>query len=79
MTVTYGIIEERYTLRGELRLSYGVAAYADVGQDSASAVLASAHDVSSDREKLSELIQKFNRSALSLIHFDDAIRDFLDS
>ena len=77
MTVTYGIIKEVYTFQGERRVSYGVAAYADADLNGTSAVIASIHDITSDRESLSERIQKFNRSALSVLHFDDAITDLL--
>ena len=77
MTVTYGIIEEVYTFKGERRVSYWVAAYADADQSGTSAVIASIHDITSDRESLSERIQQFNRSALSVLHLDDAITDLL--
>ncbi len=77
MTVTYGIIEEVYTLNEDRRLSYGLAAYADADQNGTSAVVASVHGITSDKERLLEQIEQYNLSGLSLIHLDDVIADFL--
>ncbi len=77
MTVTYGIIEEVYTLNEDRRLSYGLAAYADADQNGTSVVVASVHGITSDKERLLEQIEQYNLSRLSLIHLDDVIADFL--
>ena len=77
MTVTYGVIEEIYTLNEDRRLSYGLAAYADADQNGTSAVVASVHGITSDKERLLEQIEQYNLSRLSLIHLDDVIADFL--
>lgn len=77
MTVTYGIIEEHYAGGGGSRVSYGIAAYADADEEGTATILGSVHDISSDRQKLLEQIQKYNQLELSLIHLQDVITDFL--
>lgn len=77
MTVTYGIIEEIYTLKEERRLSYGLAAYADADTNGTSAVVTSVHGITSDKERLLAQIEQFNLSGLSLVHLNDVIADFL--
>lgn len=76
MTATYGITEEIYTLGSDRRISYGIAAYADAELDGTAAIIASVHDITSDKEKLSDLIQACNRLGLSTIHLHDVIEDF---
>lgn len=77
MSITYGIIEEIYSLNGAVRLSYGLAVYADAALNGTSTVVASAHDVSSDKDRLLKRIRQFNRLQLSLIHWDDILEDLL--
>ena len=76
MNVTYGITEEVYSLDTERRVSYGIAAYADA-EDGTATIVASVHDITADRHALSELVELCNRLELSLLHLDDVIEDFL--
>ena len=76
-SITYGVIEEIYSLSCSSRRSYGIAVYSDSPGDGFATVLASVNDISSDREKLEELVQICNRTELSLIHLNDIINDFL--
>lgn len=77
MNVTYGITEEVYSLGTDSRISYGIAAYADAAEDGTATVVASVHDVTSDKEALAELVALCNRLELSTIHLKDAVEDFL--
>ena len=76
-TVTYGITEEKYTLGQQTRVSYGIAAYSNPETDGTAGVIASVHDISEDREKLSKLVQTCNCLELSVVHLRDVIEDFL--
>ena len=76
MTITYGIIEETYSLNRNARTSYGIAVYADATQDGTTTIIASVHDITSDKQRLEQLISICNHAKLSLIHLDDVIDDF---
>ncbi len=73
MTVTYEMIEEINGLGDSRRISYGIAAYAGTE----TVMVSSIHDITSDKQKLADLIGKCNRLELSLIHLADVIEDFL--
>lgn len=75
--ITYGVTEETYSLSGNIRKAYGIAAYFNYQDDGTATILASVNDITSEREKLEELVQICNRSELSLIHLNDVIEDFL--
>lgn len=77
MTVTYGITEEVYALGCDRRVSYGIAAYADAELDGTATIVVSVHDITSDKDKLSELVQACNRLRLSTLHLADVVEDFL--
>lgn len=72
MTVTYEMIEESIEYGDSRRISYGIAVYA--GTDN---MVASIHDITSDREKLAAFIGQCNQLELSLVHLADVIEDFL--
>lgn len=77
MSITYGITEEIYSLGTDRRVSYGIAAYANAEEDGTATIVASVHDITADRQSLSELVLSCNRSELSVVHLDDVIEDFL--
>jgi len=77
MTVTYGITEEIYILGDSKRISYGIAAYADTETDNTTTIVASVHDITSDKQKISELVEMCNRLELSAIHLNDVVENFL--
>ena len=77
MTVVYGIIEETYALGEKSRVSYGIAAYANAEVDETVTIIESIRDVSLDKQKLLELVERCNRSGLSVDHIYDVIDDFL--
>ncbi len=76
-SITYGVTEEVYSLRGNSRKAYGIAAYSNAQYDGTATVLASVNDISAERGKLEKLVQICNRSELSPIHLNDVIDDFL--
>ncbi len=77
MNVTYGLTEERYFLGADCRVSYGIVAYADAEDDGTVTIISSVHDVTEDKQALSELVELCNHLGLSLLHLDDVIEDFL--
>lgn len=76
--VTYGTVEEVYTVNGVSRTSYGIAAYSDADVDGTVTVVASVRDITSCREKVDGLVELCNRLELSPIHLTDVIEDILD-
>ena len=77
INVSYAIIEEKYTLGNESRISYGIAAYSNVKENGTATVVASVHDVTSNKEELMKLVDSFNRLKLSTLHLSDAVEDFI--
>ena len=77
MNITYGITEEIYSLGSDRRVSYGIAAYANAEEDGTATVVASVHDITTDKQSLSELVLSCNRLGLSTIHLEDAVENFL--
>ena len=77
INVSYAIIEEKYTLGNENRISYGIAAYSNVKENGTATVVASVHDVTSNKEELMKLVDSCNRLKLSTLHLSDAVEDFI--
>lgn len=75
--VVYGLIAEDYRLGGERRISYGIAAYADAGEEKSAVVLRSVHDITGDGRALERLVRTCNRLRLSPCHLADIVEDFL--
>ena len=76
--VTYGTVEEVYTVNGVSRTSYGIAAYSDADVDGTVTVVASVRDITPCREKVDGLVDLCNRLELSVIHLWDVVEDILD-
>ena len=78
MSVTYELVKEIYEFENNQRISYGIVAYTPPSREnSSSTIVVSLHDVTSDKEKLSELVLLCNRLNLSTIHFKDIVEDFV--
>ena len=77
MNVTYGVAEEIYSLGSSSRTSYGIAAYADADEDGTATIVASVHDVTTDKQAIDELVSLCNRLDLSTVHLIDVVEDFL--
>ena len=77
MNITYGVAEEIYSIGTDLRTSYGIAAYADSAEDGTATIVASIHDVTTDKQALDELVSLCNRLELSTVHLVDVVEDFL--
>ncbi len=76
--LTYGLVEEKYTLKGQSRIAYGMVLYANAAEDGTATIIASARDLTSDKARLEALIGNCNTLELSPIHFDDVVEDFLN-
>ena len=78
--VTYGVVEERYVMGAKKRQSYGIAVYGSFGEiDEETPVVASIHDITNDRERVTKLVRQCNRSGLSPIHLRDVVEDFFSA
>ena len=77
--VTYAIVEEKYTLGNESRVSYGIAAFSDVTENGTATIVASIHDITSNKEDLGKLIDDCNRLKLSTVHLPNIVEDFLSN
>ena len=77
MTVTYELVKEIYEFEGDQRVSYGIVAYSDSSEEASAKSMVSLHDITSDKQKLSELILLCNRLNLSTIHLRDVVEDFI--
>ena len=77
--VTYGLTEEIYNLGDSARTSYGIAAYADADSDGSATILASVHDITSDKSEMEKLVHLCNTLGLSVLHLRDIVEDFLAS
>ena len=75
--ITYGISKEIYSLGGNIRESYGIVAYANTELDGTATIIASVKDITSDKKRLQNLVDKCNELNLSLAHFNDIVEDFL--
>lgn len=75
--ITYGILEERYGLCDKTQISYGIAAYCNSDRDGSKTIVASVHNITSDKVALTKLINDCNRLKLSAVHLKDVVEDFL--
>ena len=78
-SVTYGVTEEIYSLGRSSRTSYGIAAYADSTEEGTTTVVASIHDITTDKQALAGFVALCNRLELSTVHLLDVVEDFLAS
>ena len=77
MNVTYAVAEEKYALGEEKRISYGIVAYANAEQDGTATIVASIRDITSNKHRLTKLVDDCNRLELSTVHLHDVVEDFL--
>ena len=74
---TYAIVEERYSFGNTSRTSYGIVALSDPDKDGNATIVASVHDITSDKDAIAALIDDCNRLELSTIHLLDVVEDFI--
>lgn len=77
--ITYGIVLETYSPDDEARVSYGIAVYSHSEQDGTASIIASVHDITSDRERIANLVMMCNRGHLAPEHLNDVVEDLLVS
>jgi len=75
--VTYAVTEEKYSFGDKCRISYGIAAYSGAEEDGSATIIASIHDITTDKSGLVKLINDCNRLELSILHLRDVVEDFL--
>lgn len=79
MTITYGITEGKHTIEGTIYTSYGIIVYDNAACDNSNTGIASIQDITSDKNKLLNLLTKLNTMHLSIIHLNDIIEDYLET
>ena len=62
---------------GRCYTTYGIVARALCGSEQNSVTVASAPDISTDGEAVDALVARCNRLALSPVHLNDVVEDFL--
>jgi hypothetical protein len=77
MSTKYGITKEIYSNESNTRTAYGISTYENTDNTETEYALETVSDVTSDEEKLTELVEICNRLALSNLHLNDIIEDFL--
>lgn len=75
--ITYTLIEEEFISYNSTYISYGINVCEKAENDSKPTLVASVHDITTDKLKLSKLISSCNKLKLSVIHLNDIIEDFL--
>lgn len=75
--ITYGVVKEIYYYKEEAREAYGLVVYSDAEEDGTATIIASAHDLTDERERMEELAERCNEDEVELLHFDDIVEDFL--
>ena len=74
-TTFYGLLTSELSSGQTARTSYGIAlCQTDAGVP---IIIRSVADLTADRERAAALVNRCNRLALSPIHLDDIIEDFL--
>lgn len=77
-TITYGVVQELYSLNGNERISYGIVAYSDVENNGTATIVASVNDITDERTKLESLVYNCNHLSLPLENLYDVVEDFLE-
>ena len=75
--MVYALLKEKHILGNECRISYGIVVYSCAGADGTSTIVASVHDITSNKETLANLVDNCNRLKLSIVHLSDIVEDFL--
>ncbi len=76
-SVVYGVVKSEYILGEMRRVSYGIAAYANADEEGTAVILALLHDITSNASDIEALVERCNRSGLSLLHLADVVEDEL--
>ena len=77
MNVKYVLIKDMYCYRFKIETSYGIAAFVDEWQQGFKTIVASVHNVSTDGQKVKQLVDKCNEMGLSPVHLDDVVYDMI--
>ncbi len=75
--VIYEKTRDTVLLEGKRYTTYGIAARALCGSEQNSVTVASVPDISTDMAEVDALVARCNRLALSPVHLNDVVEDFL--
>ncbi len=71
--ITYGVIREEYSIGGESRVAYGIAAYYDVKGNGTASIINSLHDICSDENEIDSIVSRFNRDRVSPYKLEELV------
>lgn len=77
INAAYSVTKEKCTLGNRSKASYGRVAYAITDKDGTATIVASVHDITSDKFRLKKLVDDCNQLELSTVHLHDIVEDFL--
>lgn len=77
MKIVYRMIERTNTEKETLPTYYGIGAYLYDNEKRTYITLKEIHDITEDKNRLLNLVQKCNKYELSLVHIHDIVEDFL--
>ena len=77
--IAYGMVQETYYFGTVARISYGIAVYSWPESEGTVSIIASAHDVSSNKDQVEHLVCLCNRDHLEPKHLNNIVEDFLSS
>lgn len=77
MNIEYGVVEELCLLENDSQISYGIAICCSHEEKGCFSILEIIGNITTDKEKLAELVHTCNRLKLSPVHLRDVIADFL--
>jgi len=75
--IKYCLIEDELVCGDDTRISYGISAYSGTESEYTPDIRISVHDITSDKNRIINLINLCNQLELSSIHLHDVIDDFL--
>ena len=77
MKIVYKMIQRTNTEKETAPTYYGIGAYNYDEKTKTHNSLIEIHDITEDKNRLFELIQRCNKYKLSLVHIHDIVEDFL--
>ncbi len=75
--VKYGVVEEKHSMFGEARISYGIAVYDLPKENGSASITMYISDISNNYNEMEALVRSCNTLHLSPIHLMDVVEDFL--
>lgn len=76
--IIYGLTEEKHYINSRENISYGISVYDSTTEEGTMAVLKYIGNITTYKDKLTELVNKCNALEISSVHLFDVVEDFLE-